>query len=77
MREGVDQVVPKSDRMWRSKTETLEPINLMHCFEQLDKRALAVAAVYDRRRFERTTLPAVIDRRYSRTVLFESTRQRN
>ena len=29
----------------------------------------AVAAVYDRRRFESTTFPAVIDRRYSRKFM--------
>src|SRR5207249_11378060 len=42
-RECVDQVIMKSNRMWRRKAESFEPVDFVHSFEQLHKRAFAAA----------------------------------
>src|SRR3984893_16974515 len=41
--ERVDQIVAKSDRMGRSKTEPVQSLDLMHRFEQLHERGFTVA----------------------------------
>src|SRR4030095_1059551 len=42
-----DEIRAKSDRMRRSKAETLQTINVVHRFEQLDEGAFGPAGVND------------------------------
>src|SRR3954447_16269781 len=40
--KALDQIFTKSDWMRRSKSQPFESFNVMHCLQQLNKRALSI-----------------------------------